>query len=328
MKSSAFGTAVVASLLTTALSAPIEVLTSVASGAFSFKLGNGTYYAPAAPVVDRCFEGRFHGLSAQLPMTVLKTNETTITADILDKIATTYATDDDVWTEDFLTDALVISAPKTSKLDPSAGSWMKSHGIKHFFPSLGMDVSCLKLSGINVLSCPPSWTLLPGPYVFSLSPTGNTIHQAYGLHRDNFEAFLFGVTAIPGSSAYAPVELFIPAYQDAFIPVPSRLYSIDDDRPLAGVRIGLKDIYDLEGVQTGGGSRSYAEVYPVANATAVTMQKMLSLGAVIVVSLHYSLARDKNSHTGCLEQDKDESIRTWRRSMAIPGHSLSLESSW
>lgn len=195
-----------------------------------------------------------------------------------------------------MTDALVISAPGNTVLDASTGSWLKQYGIKHLMPSLGMNVSCLEHSGITVMCHPPSWTLPPGPYIFSVGPTGNSIYQAYGLHRDNFEAFLFGVTPIPGSSAYAPVEPFIPAYQDAWIPVPSRLYSIGDTRPLAGIRVGLKDIYDLEGVQTGGGSRSYAEVYPAANATAVTMQKMFRLGAVIVVSLH-SRRMDPYRHT-------------------------------
>lgn len=52
----------------------------------------------------------------------------------------------------------------------------------------------------------------------------------------------------------------------------------------AGLRVGLKDIYDLEGVQTGGGSRSYAEVYPVSSKTAVSIQKLLDLGAVMIVS--------------------------------------------
>jgi len=285
MKLSISGIAVAAPLFTAVYSSSLEVLSTAASGAFSYKLGNGTYYSPATPIVDECLPGKIHGLSTQLPLTVLKTNETKITADVLKSLVSTYATIDDVWTEEFLTDAVVLSAPHGAVLDSSAGSWFKGLGIKYILPSTGMEISCLRSSGINAFFQPTTWNLQPGPYVLSIAPSGITVSQTYGLRRDNFEAFLFGVTPIPGSSAYEPVDLYIPSYQDAWIPVPSRLYSLGDNRPLAGVRVALKDIYDLEGVQTGGGSRSYAEVYPVANATAVTMQKLLSFGAVIVVSL-------------------------------------------
>jgi len=324
---SGFNIAIAASLFTAVYSFQLEILSTAASGAFSYKLGNGTYYSPATPIVVRCFEGRIHGLSTQLPLTVLKTNETEITADVLKSLVTAYATLDDVWTEDFLTDAVVLSAPNGAVLDDSAGSWLTSLGIKYILPSIGLEISCLSSSGVNALFHPPTWNLQPGPYILSVAPSGITITETYGLHRDKLEAFLFGVTPVPGSSAYEPVDLFIPSYQDAWIPVPSRLYSLDDDRPLAGIRVALKDIYDLEGVQTGGGSRSYAEVYPIANATAVTMQKMLSFGAVIVVSFDSQCPRNKAAQIMliyiCLPpgQDKDFAIRTRGRHFYIRRHS-------
>jgi hypothetical protein len=40
------------------------------------------------------------------------------------------------------------------------------------------------------------------------------------------------------------------------VPVPSRLYSKGSSLPLAGLRVGVKDIYDVEGLKTGCGSRA------------------------------------------------------------------------
>ncbi|KAK4893255.1 hypothetical protein LTR27_008377 [Elasticomyces elasticus] len=219
-----------------------------------------------------------------LPLTVLATNATTISAEVLVGVASTYTAIDDVWSETFLENgALFLANSANATLDSSAASWINSYGIKYLLVTDELDVSSYNSSSTTVIHVPSSWALQPGPYTFSFDPAGNAaIRQAYALHRDNYEAFLFGVTAVPNTTVYAPVELFIPSYQDAWIPVPSRLYSLGDSRPLAGIRVALKDIYDLEGVQTGGGSRSYAEVYPVANATAVSMQKMLDLGVVIV----------------------------------------------
>lgn len=44
----------------------------------------------------------------------------------------------------------------------------------------------------------------------------------------------------------------------------------------------LLDIYDMKGIQTAAGNRAFAELYPVANLTAPSVQKLLDLGVVIV----------------------------------------------
>ena len=173
--------ALVASFLTTGYCSSLQVLSSAASGAFSYKIGNGTYYSPASPIVDSCLEDKFYGPSRQLPLTVFRTNETRITADVLKNLVSTYASLDDVWTEEFLTAALVLSAPHGSVLDDSAGSWLTNLGIKYFFPSAGMEVSCLTSSVLEASFHPSSWNLQPGPYVLTVSPPGITIHQSYGL---------------------------------------------------------------------------------------------------------------------------------------------------
>ena len=68
------------------------------------------------------------------------------------------------------------------------------------------------------------------------------------------------------------------------IPVPSRLYSLEDTRPLAGLRVAVKDLYFIEGIKIGGGSRIRLEMYPENNETAVSVARLFELGAVAVVS--------------------------------------------
>jgi hypothetical protein len=64
--------------------------------------------------------------------------------------------------------------------------------------------------------------------------------------------------------------------------VPSRIYYWEDVRPLAGERVAIKDLYDLKGLQTSGGSQAWARITPTANGTAPSVQHIIDLGGVIV----------------------------------------------
>ncbi|KAF9872901.1 hypothetical protein CkaCkLH20_09764 [Colletotrichum karsti] len=259
--------------------AGFQVLSNTPSGAFTYTFGNSTYYTPAAPVNTA---NSTLDTTQVLPLTVFETNETSITSDVLSALAALYISTDDVWSTEFLEGAVVVSTPENAVLDPSAIAWLERSNVAYFITGDGHNFTSLKSSQLRSLTIPSVDELPPGPYTLSINPSATAIHETYRLYRDAQEAFLFGVTPVPGSAAFSPVEVFIAANQDAWIPVPSRLYSLGDDRPLAGIRVALKDIYDLEGVQTSGGSRSYAEVFPPANMTSVPTQKLIDMGAVIV----------------------------------------------
>lgn len=67
------------------------------------------------------------------------------------------------------------------------------------------------------------------------------------------------------------------------IAVPSRLYHKESpEKPFAGARTALKDIFRLEGVKTTMMSRSYTELFGPDTGSAEYVRKLLSLGAVIV----------------------------------------------
>jgi Asp-tRNA(Asn)/Glu-tRNA(Gln) amidotransferase A subunit family amidase len=61
------------------------------------------------------------------------------------------------------------------------------------------------------------------------------------------------------------------------IPVPSRLYTkyLANPRPLEGVRVAVKDLYDVAGVPSGLGNRAYWLTYEPRNATAVSIQRLI-----------------------------------------------------
>ncbi|KAI8248040.1 Amidase 1 [Colletotrichum sp. SAR 10_77] len=67
------------------------------------------------------------------------------------------------------------------------------------------------------------------------------------------------------------------------IAVPSRLYyRTTPEKPLAGVRLGVKDIYDIAGIKTGNGNRAWYNLYPPANRTAPAVQRLIDAGAVVI----------------------------------------------
>lgn len=68
------------------------------------------------------------------------------------------------------------------------------------------------------------------------------------------------------------------------ISVPSRLRTLNAgrDKPLQGLRFAVKEIFDLNGVKTGLGSRHYTGLYPPATVTAPAIQRLVDAGAELV----------------------------------------------
>lgn len=119
-----------------------------------------------------------------------------------------------------------------------------------------------------------------GPY-FLEAMTGN-LHMVYRLYSDTAGAFTQGLLQTP-SGTFQSLSAQIDGSADLTIGVPSRLYYTPSiDKPLAGVRVGIKDIYDLAGVKKSDGNRAYYNLYPAANESAVTVQRLIDAGAIIV----------------------------------------------
>ncbi|KAL8963643.1 MAG: hypothetical protein Q9193_000112 [Seirophora villosa] len=116
--------------------------------------------------------------------------------------------------------------------------------------------------------------LLPGAYVLQ----NGRLWKVARLYDDTAEVFSVGLQTLPDRS-------FIPLHiqgtgQKAAIAVASRLpNSIKNPLPLAGYRITVKEIFDVQGVKTRLGSRAFAELYPPASKTAPAVQKLIDAGA-------------------------------------------------
>ena len=126
--------------------------------------------------------------------------------------------------------------------------------------------------------------LAPGPYFADVSSTTISVYKAYRTYADEANAFYYGV--IPDSEGTFHVTSTSSPMTDgrATIAVPSRLYyaPASEELPLSGVRVGVKDLYNLEGLKTSMGNRAWFRFYPPADETATCIQYLIDLGAVVV----------------------------------------------
>ncbi|CVK99416.1 related to D-mandelate dehydrogenase [Fusarium mangiferae] len=123
--------------------------------------------------------------------------------------------------------------------------------------------------------------LPPGPYFLC----DDGIHQAYRLYEDTLDSFIFGVIPedVLHPKKYTALNLLSSSGLWKNIAVPSRLYACRTSKtPLAGARMGIKDIFRLQGTQTTMMSRPWIELYGPDVQSADYTSKLIKLGAVIV----------------------------------------------
>lgn len=73
------------------------------------------------------------------------------------------------------------------------------------------------------------------------------------------------------------------------VAVPSRLHACPSETtPLDGIRIAVKDIFDLCGLRTSVGSLPYYQLYPPSLQTAEAVARLISMGADVVGKLAMS----------------------------------------
>lgn len=125
-------------------------------------------------------------------------------------------------------------------------------------------------------------TVPNGPYFVSSNCTHIKFYQVYRVYRDYTNSFMYGIVPTE-DGIYEAVHANIVNDNTPTIAVPSRLYyTITEQQPLAGMRIAVKDIYDIVGTKTGGGNRAYFELYPIVNKTAFSIQRLIDQGAILV----------------------------------------------
>ncbi|KAK4684835.1 hypothetical protein P7C73_g5327, partial [Tremellales sp. Uapishka_1] len=123
--------------------------------------------------------------------------------------------------------------------------------------------------------------LSPGPYLFKRGQSFE-LFPVYRLYPDTYRTFMNGIYESPQSSGrYVSLDRTNDKGQ-LVIPVPSKLHSKKSGLEFGGVRVAIKDIYDIEGLRTSAGSPAFAEIYGKKTKTAVAIQRIQEMGCVLV----------------------------------------------
>ncbi|KAF7538699.1 hypothetical protein G7054_g2743 [Neopestalotiopsis clavispora] len=189
------------------------------------------------------------------PITVVAEN---VQPDSLGKLFSNWTVADDVWQPGFTGAVVMTNSSGCETLNTSYYS--------------GIQSSVFSLSG--------ALTVPTGPYF--LNVFSGEVHQAYRLYEDFAGAFLEPLLQQPDGK-FQTLSAHVQSSASLTIGVPSRLYfTRTAEKPLAGVRVGVKDLYDLAGVKSSRGNRAWYALYPPANVTGPAIQNLIDAGAVIV----------------------------------------------
>ncbi|KAL5335416.1 amidase signature domain-containing protein [Aspergillus crustosus] len=214
-------------------------------------------------------------LSLSLPLTAFTLTETKVTcAGVKEQIAA-YKDCDDVFEELFLK-AIYIHGS-----DSHEGGLLsclkEAYGTELLFANIKTNEAVTVESASSVPN---------GPYLAQITETEAILGPIYRVHYDENMAFMKGL--LPnGTSGDAFKYATVNTLSDSTIgiPVPSRLYTKDaltNAKPLAGLRVAVKDIIDVKGVKTSNGNRAWFKLYDAVNASAPAIQHLVDLGASII----------------------------------------------
>lgn len=245
-------TAVIATWLSLA---SLVLSTVVESSGLSVTLDNVHYFISPFPA-GVAFNGSLEAMRQQahlgfLPVTVVSEPEEDMGA-----LFGNWTVKDDVWQPGFLDTVFLPGV--------DSGSRKVS-----YYPD--RESTVVELDGGDIPS---------GPYFLDIS-TG-AVHQVYRLYDDFSGAFAQSLLQRPDGH-FQTLSAQVPSAASLTIGVPSRLYfTPTKDKPLAGARIGVKDIFALAGVKRSNGNRAWYGLYPPENQTAPVIQNLIDAGAVIV----------------------------------------------
>ncbi|KAG4417929.1 hypothetical protein IFR04_008896 [Cadophora malorum] len=234
------------------------------------------YYVPSAPVsrlgvASNQIKAATTPGEDLIPLTVMRTNFSNFDETMLQGEVDKYSATDDVFNSGFL-QAIYLASETSTYLNTSLTTALTSFGNRLFMTS---SSNFLSASAINCSERIPI-----GPY-FLHAYTGD-VYQAWRLYSDYEGAFTEGTIA-QADRNFSTLSASIAGVQSPTIGVPSRLYyTKTKSQPLAGVRLGIKDIYDIAGTKRGCGNRAYYDLYPERNTTAPVVQKLIDAGAIIV----------------------------------------------
>ncbi|KAJ5375815.1 Amidase [Penicillium concentricum] len=210
-----------------------------------------------------------------VPLTVIRTDEPLLTTNIIKETISNYSATDDVFQTGFLeTVFLFYDGHGRGQVEPAVQKALKGLGNKHAMTSSSYR-SVKHFISARLLRDIPN-----GPYFYS--PRTGEIYQAFRLYADHQLAFTEAVLG-DGTGGFKPLPATSSGAMTKSVAVPSKLYYTPTSaKPLAGLRVGVKDIFDMKGLRTGGGNRAFYDLYPPRNTTGPALQRLIDAGAIIV----------------------------------------------
>ncbi|KAI9929447.1 hypothetical protein ASPWEDRAFT_41342 [Aspergillus wentii DTO 134E9] len=252
--------------------------TSVANGQ-TVALNGISYFLSGIPVSNLSIDnGILNSLVEEMdifPITIVHTSGNVQGSD-LDATLANFTRQDDVFQSAFLHTVYLQSSEKATIDSQSCRETLKTSDNKLLLASPDSQVASSNAAIPASLSTP----LPNGPYFVS-ARTGE-IYRAYRLYPDDNLGFIqAGMSDEKGG--YFPLPAVTENVMTKDVAVPSRLYYTPTaEQPLAGLRLGVKDIYHVKGLKTSGANRAYYYLYDTQNVTAPSVQRLFDLGAVFV----------------------------------------------
>ncbi|KAF4957903.1 hypothetical protein FGADI_2732 [Fusarium gaditjirri] len=191
---------------------------------------------------------------------------------------------DDVWDSHFLSFVVFAYHDAVDHTEPRL-----PQGLTDRLQSLGtkrialVDQSKLELDALT-----------EGPYF----ATATGLLPVWKLFSDTHAAFVASLFQSPSQTIEYLNATTADAYPNQAIAVPSRLYfPPNPDKPLNGLRVGIKDNIDIAGAKTFASSLAYGEFHGIKSQNAPAIQRLLDLGAVIVSKTGMSQFADAEDPT-------------------------------
>ncbi|KAI0337273.1 amidase signature enzyme [Trametopsis cervina] len=237
----------------------IDTRAAVSATGETITLGGVAYFVPPTPV-SQLKVGLLGALleGAELvPFTFVSSSGSKFTQGDLTSLSSTFGASDDVWQSAFL-----------------QGVYVSGKSLVTAAP--GKDTKIVISSSV----VPVTKAIPNGPYLVD-PPTGN-IYEAWRLYSDTNGACLYG-TIPDGKGGYKQLPAHIDGDASQSVAVPSRLYfTPSTQKPLAGKRLAVKDIFDIAGTKTSCGNRAFYDLYPAKTKTGPAIQRLIDGGAIVV----------------------------------------------
>ena len=179
-----------------------------------FQLGNVSYLANTKH--PKVVLGADTGVSTatSIPITVVKTNASSISKDLLSSTIASYLEGDDVFNYDFLA-GLYISSSTAASMDASAIEYLASFNTSYLFS----DGSVSGKGMFTTITLSPTAGLPAGPFLATLGPSVVSVASVYRLYADTYRTFLFGAyDSGDGQENHNPLGVFLPKMWDPMIP--------------------------------------------------------------------------------------------------------------